>query len=160
MKQTPTSWSAVLAFPPGPAWAPFVAGGDWPTAVGKDADWRMVAHRRDADGLPSWTYAHLGFTVTESLRPSFVADGVMLARTLTLEAPLDGAAIGEMTLRAWVADSIEKLGADHYRTADGVELRVVGARTTLLREGAAGTELLVTPPQGTLPKSLTVEMSW
>lgn len=74
----------VLPMPPGPAVAVLDEGDAWPAA--DKATVRMIEHRRDENGWPSWTYAipaH-GLTVTESLEPRLAAGGAQLLRRFDL----------------------------------------------------------------------------
>lgn len=85
----------VLDLPPGPPfalppdWAEHRNQWDWPTATGKEAGWRMLGHRRDTHGNPTFRYRWNALEVEEHLYPVLTAKGTVIRREFTLTSPED-----------------------------------------------------------------------
>lgn len=132
------SGEAVRALPAGPAFARLAAAdAPWPTASGKEAGWRMVAHRRDAAGRPTWSYRHGDLRVDESLEPRWAEGGAVLVRRFRVEVPP-----GE--------------GDWHFRAADGpgLSFTIAGGAQAISR----GAETLIPLAPGS--HSFEVTLSW
>ncbi|MBI5434844.1 MAG: hypothetical protein HZA52_18575 [Planctomycetes bacterium] len=81
---------SVIEFERAPPFAFLVSEHDsWPTTIGRDAGYRVLGWKRDADGRPSFRYA-LGDVVIEELDYPLLSPGpAKLRRSFELRAPRD-----------------------------------------------------------------------
>lgn len=101
----------ILDLPDGPTFAWLTDETDWPTVSGKDAGWRMVGQRRDADGNPTFRYRFEDLQVEESFLPKLSADGAYFQRSFLLSSPqyprglmrrwVDGSGVVQVTEVEW-----------------------------------------------------------
>lgn len=75
--------------PPGPSFTILEEGQDWPELAGKEAGWRMMGHRRDALGHPTFRYHRGSLTVEEKIYPMLTAYGTVFRREFLLQSPVD-----------------------------------------------------------------------
>ncbi len=79
----------VFDLPPGPAFAFLEEDQDWPELAGKEAGWRMLGHRRDALGHPTFRYQWGPLMVEEKIYPVLTAYGTIFRREFSLESTED-----------------------------------------------------------------------
>ena len=78
--------SDVLDLPPGPTFAFLEEGQEWPELSGKEAGWRMLGHRRDELGYPTFRYRLGSIEVEEHLAPVMTAYGTIFRRSFLLQS--------------------------------------------------------------------------
>ncbi len=146
---------AVRALPAGPAFAHLAAAdAPWPVASGREAGWRMLGHRRDALGRPTFRYRHGDFTVEEALTPRYGQGGATLTRRFRLRVPDSGWFLRLGTSTEWTHRDAA------WRSADGLALALSPeVPVPLLRDLFDGVqELLIPLPAGA--HEFATEMQW
>ncbi len=80
----------VLDLPAGAAFAVLEqADSPWPEGSAREAGWRMLGHRRDADGHPTFRYAFDALEVEESLHPDVAPGAVGFERVFVVRTPTE-----------------------------------------------------------------------
>ncbi|MDA0668296.1 MAG: PA14 domain-containing protein [Planctomycetota bacterium] len=106
----------ILDLPTGPPFAWSTDGSDWPTESGKDAGWRMVGQRRDADGNPTFRYRFEDVQVEESFLAKLGADGAYFERSFLLSSPQQATGL----MRRWLDENGEiQVAAVEWTLAEG-----------------------------------------
>lgn len=145
-----------------PLGAPFAVLADpaapWPPGQGREASWRMIGSRRDAERRPQFRYRGPGLEIEESPLPGSFGDRDGLTRRFSIRRIIDDGSPtgGGAWMRALVADSIEERDG-WYHGADGVRVRVRGGRPRV-RTTEDGSELLVEVTAGTVAQNVEMEV--
>jgi mono/diheme cytochrome c family protein len=106
----------ILDLPAGPTFAWMTDETDWPTVSGKDAGWRMVGQRRDADGNPTFRYRFEYVQVEESFLPKLSAEGAYFRRSFLLYSPQHPLGL----MRRWVdEDGVVQVTEVEWTEGDG-----------------------------------------
>ncbi len=136
---------AVRPLPPGPSFARLSAPDTaWPELAGREAGWRVVGHRRDAAGRPTYRYRQGGFAVEESIEPQYAEGGPGLIRRFRVTVPA-----GE---EGW-----------HLRADLGGAFRLTFSPPwqPITRSTPAGEEILLPLPRGDgTPLEIEVNLQW